>query len=126
MDDRSRRGNSAPSRIDSEARCVGHGGALFVLGGAGIVMFGMVAATGIRIFASVEYKTNRNNLFIVAISMGFEMIPLVAPTFFATLPRSLEPLLNSRIVLAAVAAVLLNVYFNGATSAGSPEVHAEG
>jgi uric acid transporter len=57
---------------------------LFVLGGAGIVMFGMVAATGIRILASVDYKTNRNNLFIlfiVAIPIGFGMIPLVAPTF---------------------------------------------
>jgi uric acid transporter len=91
---------------------------LFVLGGAGIVMFGMVAATGIQILASVDYKTNRNNLFIVAISIGFGMIPLLAPTFFATLPKSLEPLLNSGIVLAAVAAVLLNAYFNGAQSRG--------
>ncbi|MCU0963579.1 MAG: hypothetical protein MUF08_00645 [Burkholderiaceae bacterium] len=39
----------------------------FVLGGAGLVMFGMVAATGIRILASVDYKGNRNNLFIVAV-----------------------------------------------------------
>jgi NCS2 family nucleobase:cation symporter-2 len=89
---------------------------LFVLGGAGIVMFGMVAATGIRILASVEYKTNRNNLFIVAISIGFGMIPLAAPTFFATLPKAVQPLLNSGIVLAAIAAVLLNVYFNGTNS----------
>ncbi|MBV8510546.1 MAG: purine permease [Xanthobacteraceae bacterium] len=86
---------------------------LFVLGGAGIVMFGMVAATGIRILAAVDYKTNRNNLFIVAIAIGFGMIPLVAPTFFANLPKPLEPLLNSGIVLAAIAAVLLNAYFNG-------------
>jgi uric acid transporter len=100
---------------------------LFVLGGAGIVMFGMVAATGIRILASVDYKTNRNNLFIVAIAIGFGMIPLVAPTFFATLPKGLEPLLNSGIVLAAIAAVLLNIYFNGASnSASSPEVFPEG
>jgi NCS2 family nucleobase:cation symporter-2 len=92
-----------------------------VLGGAGIVMFGMVAATGIQILASVDYKTNRNNLFIVAISIGFGMIPLLAPTFFATLPKSLEPLSNSGIVLAAVAAVLLNAYFNGAQSPGRTE-----
>jgi len=94
---------------------------LFVLGGAGIVMFGMVVATGIRILASVDYKTNRNNLFIVAISIGFGMIPLVAPAFFSKLPKELEPLLNSGIVLAAIAAVLLNAYYNGAgsQSAGS-------
>jgi NCS2 family nucleobase:cation symporter-2 len=41
------------------------------------------------------------------------MIPLVAPAFFAKLPKELEPLLNSGIVLAAIAAVLLNAYFNG-------------
>jgi len=99
---------------------------LFVLGGAGIVMFGMVAATGIRILASVEYKSNRNNLFIVAISMGFGMIPLVAPTFFARLPKSFEPLLSSGIVLAAVVAILLNIYFNGAKTAGPGEVPTEG
>jgi len=44
------------------------------------------------------------------------MIPLVAPSFFATLPKPLEPLLNSWIILAAIAAVLLNVYFNGRTA----------
>jgi uric acid transporter len=48
------------------------------------------------------------------------LIPLVSPTFFATPPKSLEPLLNSGIVLAAVAAILLNVYFNGAKTAGVP------
>lgn len=90
---------------------------LFVLGGAGIVMFGMVAATGVRILGAVDFRTNRNNLFIVAISIGFGMIPLVAPTFFGQLPKNLEPLLNSGIVLASIAAVLLNAYFNGA---GSP------
>ena len=31
----------------------------FVLGGAGLVMFGMVAATGVRILASVDYRSNR-------------------------------------------------------------------
>ena len=90
---------------------------LFVLGGAGIVMFGMVAATGIRILATVDFKTSRNNLFIVAVAIGFGMIPLVAPTFFAKLPKDLEPVLNSGIVLAAIAAVVLNAYFNGTGSA---------
>jgi len=87
---------------------------LFVLGGAGIVMFGMVAATGVRILSSVDFATNRNNLFIVAISVGIGMIPLVAPTFFGQFPKALEPILGSGIVLASIAAVLLNAYFNGA------------
>lgn len=89
---------------------------LFVLGGAGIVMFGMVAATGVRILSGVEFKTNRHNLFIVAIAVGFGMIPLVAPAFFSKMPKELEPILGSGIVLASIVAILLNAYFNGAGS----------
>ena len=51
----------------------------FVLGGAGLVMFGMVAATGIRILSTVDFKGNRHNLYIVALAIGFGLIPLVAP-----------------------------------------------
>ena len=96
----------------------------FVLGGAGIVMFGMVAATGIRILADVDYKTSRNNLFIVAISIGFGLIPLVAPNFFQHLPKALSPLLHSGILLAGIVAVLLNLYFNGYQSAEQAQAQA--
>jgi xanthine permease len=84
-----------------------------VLGGAGIVMFGMVAATGARILTNVDFKTNRNNLFVVAIAIGFGMIPLVAPNFFKRLPHELHPLLESGILLAAIVAVILNAFYNG-------------
>jgi NCS2 family nucleobase:cation symporter-2 len=84
-----------------------------VLGGAGIVMFGMVAATGARILTTVDFKTNRFNLFVVAISVGFGMIPLVAPNFFRYTPDALHPLLESGILLAAITSVLLNLFFNG-------------
>jgi NCS2 family nucleobase:cation symporter-2 len=96
---------------------------IFVLGGAGLVMFGMVTATGIRILANVDFKTNRNNLYIVAISIGAGMIPLVAPRWTQQMAHSLHPLLESGILLTAVAAVLLNVYFNGgkADEAGAIE-----
>lgn len=98
---------------------------LFVLGGAGIVMFGMVAATGIRILSDVDYKTSRNNLYVVAISIGFGMIPLVAPTFFAKLPKELSPILHSGILLTAIAAVLLNLYFNGVVSQADAQAAAK-
>ncbi len=84
----------------------------FVLGGAGIVMFGMVCATGIRILGGVDFQNNRFNLFIVAISIGFGMIPLVANRFFAQMPKALSPLLESGILLASIVAVLLNLFFN--------------
>jgi NCS2 family nucleobase:cation symporter-2 len=85
-----------------------------VLGGAGLVMFGMVAATGIRILAGVDFAKNRNNLFIVAVSIGMGMIPLVAPNFKQWMPHDIHPLIESGILLASVTAVILNAFFNGA------------
>ncbi|MDW5442697.1 nucleobase:cation symporter-2 family protein [Polaromonas sp. SM01] len=85
-----------------------------VLGGAGLVMFGMVAATGIRILAGVDFKTNRFNALIVAISIGIGMIPLIAPNFKQWMPHGLHPLIESGILLASISAVALNLFFNGA------------
>ncbi|QYZ70446.1 nucleobase:cation symporter-2 family protein [Neotabrizicola shimadae] len=86
-----------------------------VLGGAGLVMFGMVAATGIRILAAVDFKTSRNNLFVVAVSLGFGMIPLIAPNFKQWMPHGIHPLIESGILLATISAVALNAFFNGTT-----------
>jgi NCS2 family nucleobase:cation symporter-2 len=85
----------------------------FVLGGAGLVMFGMVAAAGIRILTRVDFRNNRFNLYIVALSIGFGLIPLVAPRWAQQMAHSLHPLLESGILLTAVAAVALNLFFNG-------------
>ena len=84
-----------------------------VLGGAGLCMFGMVAATGIKILARVDYGP-RHNPLIVAVSIALGMIPLVAPTFFDQLPKWLGPITHSGITLAAISAVVLNAFFNGA------------
>jgi len=97
---------------------------LVVLGGAGLVMFGMVAATGARILTNVDFKTNRYNLFVVAIAVGFGMIPLVAPNFFRQLPHALHPLLESGILLAAIVSVGLNAFFNGLGSAEAAKAEA--
>ncbi len=86
----------------------------FVLGGAGVVMFGMVLATGIRILAKVDYVNNPYNAYIVAVSVVLSMIPVVSDRFFSKLPEELAPLLHSGILLAALSAVVLNLYFNGA------------
>ena len=84
-----------------------------VLGGAGLVMFGMVVAAGIKILATARLAEEPDNMFIVAISVGTGMIPLVADKFFQAMPTSLSPLLHSGILLATLSAVLLNLYFNG-------------
>ncbi len=95
-----------------------------VLGGAGLVMFGMVAATGIRILGGVDYKGNRHNLFIVAVSIGFGMIPLIAPNFKQWMAHGIHPLIESGILLASLSAVLLNLFFNGARDDSAAAVEA--
>src|ERR1700759_3908669 len=97
---------------------------LVVLGGAGLVMFGMVAATGARILTAVDFKNNRYNMFVVAISVGFGMIPLAAPNFFKNLPHDLQPLLESAILLCALVAVMLNAFLKGVGSTASAEADA--
>jgi hypothetical protein len=96
-------------------------GSLQVLGGAGIVMFGMVAATGIRILSNVDYNANRNNLMIVAVGIGVGMLTLIAPNIFEKLPKELKPILDSGILLTTIAAVILHAFFNGSGSAESGE-----
>ena len=95
----------------------------FVLGGAGLVMFGMVAATGIRILSSVDYRNNRFNLYIVALAIGFGMVPLVAPNWMQQMPHQLHPLLESGILLTAISAVVLNLFFNGAKAEDAAVAH---
>jgi uric acid transporter len=95
-----------------------------VLGGAGLVMFGMVAATGIRILAQVDFQGNRHNAFIVAISIGLGMIPLIAPNFKQWMPHNIHPLIESGILLASLSAVLLNLFFNGAKGDDSAAIRA--
>ena len=75
----------------------------------------MAAATGVRILAGVNFTTNRKNLLIVAVSLGFGMIPLIAPNFKQWMWHDLHPLIESGILLASIAAVALNAFFNGAS-----------
>jgi xanthine/uracil permease len=84
----------------------------------------MVAATGARILTAVDFRNNRYNLFVVAISVGFGLIPLAAPGFFRNLPRDLQPLLESGILLCALVAVLLNAFFNGIGTKTAAEADA--
>ena len=82
-----------------------------VLGGAGIAMFGMVAASGIQILHEANI-TDRRNQLLVAVSIGMGMVPVIRPEFFAQLPHWMEPITHSGIAVATISAVLLNLLFN--------------
>lgn len=91
-----------------------------VLGGAGIVLFGTVAASGIRTLSKVNY-TNNMNLVIVATSIGFGMIPIAAPNFYDHFPTWFATIFHSGISSAALMAIVLNLVFNHLTAGNSDQ-----
>ena len=91
-----------------------------VLGGAGIVLFGTVAASGIRTLSKVDYRNNMN-LIIVATSIGFGMIPIAAPTFYDHFPSWFATIFHSGISSSAIMAILLNLAFNHFTAGNSDQ-----
>jgi NCS2 family nucleobase:cation symporter-2 len=82
-----------------------------VLGGAGIALFGMVAASGIRTLGGVKF-IGTNNAMIVAISLGLGLIPLAAPNFYHHMPQWAQLILHSGITAGSLAAIALNYFFN--------------
>ncbi len=80
-----------------------------VLGGAGVALFGMVAASGIRMLAEVDFQ-RRENLYIVACSLGLGLGAATAPAAFAALPEGpLRLLFSDGIVIGSLTAVGLNL-----------------
>ncbi|GAA3178966.1 MULTISPECIES: nucleobase:cation symporter-2 family protein [Streptomyces] len=82
-----------------------------VLGGAGIVLFGSIAVSGIRTLAEAGLDDS-SNIILVAVSLGAGIIPLAAPTFYAGFPAWAQTVLGSGISAGALVAVLLNLFFH--------------
>lgn len=83
-----------------------------VLGGAGIALFGMVAASGIRTLAKVKF--NNKNVLIVALSVGVALLPTVTPTIYDEFPNWFQLIFDSGISAGAIVAILLNILLNSA------------
>ncbi|KAA6211364.1 purine permease [Streptomyces filamentosus] len=82
-----------------------------VLGGAGVVLFGSVAASGIQTLVKAGLEKD-NNVLIVAVSIAVGIIPITKPDFYHAFPETAQIILDSGISTGCVAAVLLNVVFN--------------
>ncbi|RKQ35355.1 purine permease [Kocuria tytonis] len=91
-----------------------------VLGGAGIVLFGTVAASGIRTLGGVDYRSGLN-LVVVAVAVAMGLIPVVSPAFYEQFPSWVQVVLGSGISASAVTAVLLNILFNEITWGSRPD-----
>ncbi|HEP6458946.1 TPA: purine permease [Streptococcus pyogenes] len=83
-----------------------------VLGGAMLVLFGMVALQGMQMLNRVDFQKNEYNFIIAAVSisagLGFNGINL-----FASLPETAQMFLTNGIVIATLTSVVLNLVLNG-------------
>ncbi|RYF53414.1 MAG: xanthine permease XanP, partial [Comamonadaceae bacterium] len=77
-----------------------------VLGGAAMVMFGAVAASGINILASV--RLDRRALLVIAISLALGLGVSQVPEFLVNLPTTLRHVMESGVATGGLCALLLN------------------
>ncbi|MGX7106980.1 uracil-xanthine permease family protein [Hutsoniella sourekii] len=78
-----------------------------VLGGAGILMFGTVAASGIQSLSEIHFDTR--NLIITAASIGIGLGVAFRPEITAQLPSFLAGLFSSGISAGTIVALILNI-----------------
>ncbi|WP_156758791.1 nucleobase:cation symporter-2 family protein [Microbacterium karelineae] len=84
-----------------------------VLGGAGIALFGMVAASGIRTLAKA--KLDNRNVLTIALSVGIALLPTVSPNIYHQMPTWFQLIFDSGISAGAIAAILLNLLLGGSS-----------
>lgn len=77
-----------------------------VLGGAAMVMFGAVAASGINILAGIQL--DRRALLIIAVSLALGLGVSQVPEFLAHMPAALRNVLESGVATGGICALLLN------------------
>ena len=83
-----------------------------VLGGAMIVLFGMVALQGIQMLNQVDFQNNEYNFIIAAVSIACG-VGFNGTNLFVSLPNTVQMFLTNGIVIAALFAVVLNLILNG-------------
>lgn len=83
-----------------------------VLGGAMVVVFGMIGVVGIRVLGTLDLTGENHNLLIVAASLGVGVGISVTPNLFTDMPQLVQLICGNGIFMGALTALLLNLYFN--------------
>lgn len=86
-----------------------------VLGGAMLVLFGMVALQGMQMLNKVDFTTNENNFIIAAVSISAG-VGLNGTSLFSSLPETMQMFLTNGIVMTTLFAVVLNLILNRKTN----------
>ncbi|WP_322907420.1 nucleobase:cation symporter-2 family protein [Paenibacillus campi] len=93
-----------------------------VLGGATVILFGMVIASGIRMLTEVDFKDQRN-LLVVACSISLGIGATVVPELFAGLPSALRIIVSDGTITGSLTAIVLNLFFHLSFRKSKPTVN---
>ncbi len=91
-----------------------------VIGGAALVMFGMVASNGIQTLGQIDFKAERGSAYVVALGLGVGLIPAADGKFFDRFPPAAASFLHNGVMLGIVTALVLNIILNGAPKVKEP------
>ncbi|MFC1744667.1 uracil-xanthine permease family protein [Candidatus Riflebacteria bacterium] len=78
-----------------------------VIGGASIVLFGMIACSGLRIICNEGLS--QRNMIILAVSLSFGIGVTAVPQIAKNFPPVLKPIIESGSSLGAIVAVVMNL-----------------
>lgn len=95
-----------------------------VLGGAMMILFGMVATQGIKLLSKVDLNQD-GNLMIVALSLGLGLGVTVVPELFAKLPAAVQTFTGNGIVVTSMTAISLNILSHHGRNKKSAEMLTE-
>jgi NCS2 family nucleobase:cation symporter-2/xanthine permease len=95
-----------------------------VLGGAMVVLFGLVISSGIKMLSAVDLS-KQENLLIIACSLSLGLGVTVVPDLFAQLPNALRVIVSDGVITGSLAAILLNLFFNASIERKVPSVSLE-
>ncbi|MBF9002602.1 nucleobase:cation symporter-2 family protein [Vibrio nitrifigilis] len=78
-----------------------------VIGGATLVMFGTVAAAGVKIIA--QEQLDRRNLMILAVSFGLGLGVMLVPEVMKEMPKVIQSVFGSAVTTSGIAAIVMSI-----------------
>ncbi len=85
-----------------------------VLGGAVVIMFGLIAAAGMKMLSSIPF--NKRNMLIIGVSMAVALGLRGQEALYANVSDGTKAILNSGLIPGAIVSIILNLVLPGRPS----------
>ena len=90
-----------------------------VLGGAVVIMFGLIAAAGMKMLSTVPF--NKRNMLIIGVSMAVALGLRGQEALYANVSDGTKAILNSGLIPGAIVSIILNLVLPGRPSEKSTD-----